>query len=114
MMIAAAIGRVRRAFSAPPAWVAVWLIGTAAGILAGREWLAVSCFLIAAPALLLTLFAELRGHEAPRLPPAGEPPDLAARMLWKRQRRLLESFARDRDPRRPHPPLMTALPRKRA
>jgi hypothetical protein len=62
--IAVAIGRAERVISAPPVWVAVWLIGTAAGILAGREWLTMGSFLIAAPALLLTLFADMRRHEA--------------------------------------------------
>jgi len=96
--IAAAITRMKRVIAAPPIWGAVWIIGTIAGALTDREGLALGCFLIGAPALLLTQFLDMRRYEAPRQEPAGELPDLATRVRLKKERRNREGFTRDCDP----------------
>jgi hypothetical protein len=95
--IAAAIGWLKRVISAPATWVAVWIFGVVAGFLTHSDRLALTCFLIAAPALLLSLIADMRRYQAPPEPP-DEPMDLASRVHRKKQRkqrRLLESFSRD-------------------
>jgi hypothetical protein len=95
--IAAATGGLKRMVYAPPTWIAVWVGGTIAGVLADSERLAVGCFLVGSPALLLTLIADIRRHEA-RPEPAAEPIDAATRYRMKKARRYRESFTRDSDP----------------
>jgi hypothetical protein len=95
--VAAMIARLKRVVNAPVTWGAVWIGAPDAGYLADSEWLALSLFLIGAPALLLTLYADMRRYAAPRPSPAYEPPDRATRILMARNRRVLKDFTREID-----------------
>jgi hypothetical protein len=94
--LAAALKWLKQLVTAPACWLTVWIGGVVAGILAHCDRLALGAFLIAAPALLLTLFLDMKRYEIPPRP-AKLPPDRATRILLARQRRIVKDFARDSD-----------------
>lgn len=97
--IAAVITGWKRVIAAPPLWAAVWIVGTVAGLLTGWEGLALGSFLIGAPALLLTLYLEMRRCcDASRQRQESLVPDYATRVRLEQKRHLGAVFARDLDP----------------